>query len=483
MISAAEARSAIDTAEEAFQKCWETLAVMKCGPVPSGFGELILAFQPTLAGALFRLDGFYRRLAEEKRKTIARKPQIEPELFIAQMREFEAFRDSIKSALEVGRSIGDAFAWFFYRKSQSSIAKHLQRQSIPHTPPGVGGQGELAFLDKLRYADCVAIYHGVTSFLRIGDVSFLDLRSGDVIALGELKTRKVNAGQATVTLHMIGTDGKRIPFTRLPVARGALPLERPEPRKDMADRLERQIRKMRDALRTGHEDPPPGIPEEFFDVNDLYGGFQIGALKKLADSLDTTDVAYEKVGNGLLLIGLNVLPNGSLAERLFGAKEVDFKARLENVVEHAVRLVHFKSADNQMRFGEISTNFLPGCAPPFWWPIDIRFLRKLYFQSLLIPTLYNPAHILERFKELGFAVTRSEDGSTYQMERFSPPDRRLVLEHSNWFLAAIQGHLMKEEKVIECVLGIVEKMEQGQLPPNTKVQIVINTGIFPDDTR
>ena len=142
--------------------------------------------------------------------------------------------------------------------------------------------------------------------------------------------------------------------------------------------------------------------------------------------------------------------------------------RLEKVVEHAVRLVHFKSHDNSIRMGEISTGFLPGCPPAFWLPVDLRFLRKLYFQGAVVQTIYNPAHILERFREAGFTLIQSENGRSYQIEKVVVPDRRFVLENSNWFLRAIQGHLMKEDKVLECVAAIMQKMEQGDIPPNTR---------------
>jgi hypothetical protein len=304
--------------------------VIKCGPIPTGFGEQFLAFQPTLASAIFRLDELYRRIRREEKATIADKAQIESERFATQMREFDGFRVALKSALEVGRSIGDAFAWFFYRKSQHRIAQHLQHPVIPHTPPGIGGQAELAFLNHLRYAGCIVIYHGITSFLRIGDVSFLDIRSGEVIGLGELKARKVTPGEAAVTLYMMGTDRKRIPFSKVPIAPAPPQLQLPESRKDFAERLERQIAEMRGALELCQDNPPPGVPEAFSKPNDLYDGYHAGSLKTLGDSLDTKEVAYEQVGSGLLLVGLNVMPEASLSDRLFGATEVDFIAARES---------------------------------------------------------------------------------------------------------------------------------------------------------
>ncbi len=71
MLSSETVRAAIDKAEEDFETCWKTLALMKHGPIPPDFGEHFLAFQPTLATALFKLDDVYRRLRKEEKTTIA----------------------------------------------------------------------------------------------------------------------------------------------------------------------------------------------------------------------------------------------------------------------------------------------------------------------------------------------------------------------------------------------------------------------------
>lgn len=383
------------------------------------------------------------------------------------------------AALVVGRSLGDAFAWFFYRKSQTMIAPHLRHRPITHIPTGVGGQAELAFLSRIRDAGYVVIYHGITSFLRIGDLSFLDLRSGEVVALGELKARKVKSGEMEVTLHMIGTDRNRVPFSSADVVLSSSRLEDPEVPKDFVQRLERQICEMRGALNMSEASQPSVTPADNSEPSSVYDAHEVGALKSLADTLEKSDVAYEQAGSGLLLVGLNVLPERSLSERLFGAGGIDFTAPLKAIVEHAVRLVHFKSRNNSIRLGEIATGFLLGCSPAFWLPVDLRFLHKLYFQAAVVQTIYNPAHLLERFRDIGFTVTQSEDGATYQIEKVLPSDRRFVLEHSTWFLMAIQGHLLKEEKVVECVVDIMNRMEHGSLPSNTKVQMAISTHVFP----
>ncbi|MGI8992587.1 MAG: hypothetical protein ACR2I2_23770 [Bryobacteraceae bacterium] len=423
MMSAEAVRTAIDEAEKDFLKCWETLALMKHGPISPDFGEHFLAFQPRLASALFGLDEVYRRLRKEEKATIANKSQLGSDVVASLLRESDELRTALKSAMDVGRAIGDAFAWFFYRKSQNKVGQQRRHSAIPHTPPGVGGLAEIEFLKHIRYADCVVIYHGITSFLRVGDFSFLDLRSGEVIALGELKARKVGSGRAEVTLHMIGTDPKRIPFNRIPATPGTSEMHHGEAKKDFAERLERQITEMQESLAPNKENSPPNVPESFTKRNSFHEGYEISALQSLSDSLEVADVAYEQVGSGLLLIGLNVLPEASLFDRLFGAKAIDFNARLETVVGRSVKLVHFGSHDNSIRMGEISTGFLPGCAPPFWLPVDLHFLRRLYFQGAIVQTIYNPAHVLERFRKAGFNVIRSEDGLSYQIEKAVQADR------------------------------------------------------------
>src|SRR6185437_3745571 len=112
-------------------------------------------------------------------------------------------------------------------------------------------------------------------------------------------------------------------------------------------------------------------------------------------------------------------PKGAYRSACSG--RIDFTAPLKAIVEHAVRLVHFKSRNNSIRLGEIATGFLLGCSPAFWLPVDLRFLHKLYFQAAVVQTIYNPAHLLERFRDIGFTVTQSEDGATYQIEKYCLP--------------------------------------------------------------
>ena len=97
-----------------------------------------------------------------------------------------------RPTIAIGRSLGDSFAWFFYHSERKHLEEHLKHERQLHMPPGIGGIGELEFLDKTRVIDNhLVIYHGTTTFLRIGDVSFLDMKTLRLTAIGELKTKEI----------------------------------------------------------------------------------------------------------------------------------------------------------------------------------------------------------------------------------------------------------------------------------------------------
>src|SRR5688572_31634327 len=73
-----------------------------------------------------------------------------------------------------------------------------------HTPPGVGGVGEREFVKNFDAPGHVLIYHATTTFLRIGDVSFVHLPSRSVSAIVELKSRWVAEDRVEVAAFFVG---------------------------------------------------------------------------------------------------------------------------------------------------------------------------------------------------------------------------------------------------------------------------------------
>ena len=72
------------------------------------------------------------------------------------------------------------------------------------TPPGIGGRGELAFIDSVYCETHFILYHGITTFLRLGDISFIERESWRVTHIGELKTVQESLTQGAIKLHLIG---------------------------------------------------------------------------------------------------------------------------------------------------------------------------------------------------------------------------------------------------------------------------------------
>ena len=57
-------------------------------------------------------------------------------------------------------------------------------------PPGFGGIGETMFMKNVRmFGEYMVIYHGMTTILRIGDITFIDLKKLKVAGIGEIKGR------------------------------------------------------------------------------------------------------------------------------------------------------------------------------------------------------------------------------------------------------------------------------------------------------
>ena len=211
MTSENSIRATIDTAGSSFRDCWGTLCDMKSGNTQGLFAKRFREFQPTLADAIFRLDEDYRAVTREKRSLVNKKEVLSEPWFGRRMRKLESYRTALKEAGTVGRSIGDAFAWFFYRNDQATLARHLQHEPVSFTPSGIGGKGEVESLKRLWSTGRLPLYHGVTSCLRHGDFSLMDLNSGKAVAIAEAKARRKNKQTIEVRLHLVGKKTEGVP--------------------------------------------------------------------------------------------------------------------------------------------------------------------------------------------------------------------------------------------------------------------------------
>lgn len=199
MITGADIRSAVDVAEASYRECLTTLSSLK------GEGSLdknaLLGFQPRLGQTLLELSNMYRALHQEKLMVVSKKNQLSPNWFKRRLRLINDYQEDLKSTISLGKCLGDSFAWAFYRNERQYLEKHYKNHMQVHSPPGVGGQGELAFISTVGVINHnIVLYHGLTTFLRLGDFSFIDLRSLKLTAVAELKTRPSSDGEELESL-------------------------------------------------------------------------------------------------------------------------------------------------------------------------------------------------------------------------------------------------------------------------------------------
>jgi hypothetical protein len=466
MISRATIQKLIDDVEAEFRKCWRTLAALKEGTQPKTPVNEILDFQAQLAETLFRLDETYRLICKEKEETIKKKRRLNPDWFRRKMKSLAAYQDVIKIVIGIGRALGDSFAWFFYQRERNLLSKHLRRDRIDHTPPGIGGKGELEFVNRVRHINGkLVLYHGITTFLRIGDFSLIDLRSLTVRAIGELKTTRVSKDQLLISATLVTSKPFRI--------KGESKAERPTTIENfpavMEERFRKQIRVMGDSVT--QKEPDSSMRS--------WAKFHYSALKNLAVALEKKSVAYQQAGSGLMLIGLRTRRSGStLASDLLGKPTFDLDRRLRKVEDHLVKIfvtekVPGKPNDNALLSDELNLETLRGTIPVFWWPVPITFLEKLFFHRVVIISVYNPAHLLARIRALGFEVeTLEKAGKSVPVYRITKIFGKSQFEmRLNDFLRTMQRALVAEEGIIRTVLSILKEAEAGRIPRNVHVDL------------
>ncbi|HJP90325.1 MAG TPA: hypothetical protein VJ875_00110 [Pyrinomonadaceae bacterium] len=206
----------------------------------------LLSFQPTLAEALFHLSETYHALSQERRSVISRKKLLSPKWFNQRMKRLSCYQDAITELVNIGRILGDSFAWIFYRSERKHLRKHFAHQAIRQVPTGVGGRGELAFISEVRsWHGQFTIYHGITSFLRIGDVSFYDPVSKKITGIGELKTESDSGSEIDLRLYLLWPASSIRIWRHL--SKPVKKVERPLPFKRQ-QQLKKQLETMADSL-------------------------------------------------------------------------------------------------------------------------------------------------------------------------------------------------------------------------------------------
>ena len=211
----ASVRRMLSKAESSFRRCWKFLESVRWNKKKRNIeasGAELKAFQPTLADALFALSRGYQRLEQNKNALIERKAKIPGDRFATRMARLSTLQGYLRRAINIGFDLGDGFAWIFYQSDPDLLNEHARQPRSNFLPTGLGGRGEIEFIRNLqRMGDFFLLYHGITSLLRLGDVTLLSVEGMRAVGLGELKTKQ---GDQPNKLQITLVKGRLVRSTR-----------------------------------------------------------------------------------------------------------------------------------------------------------------------------------------------------------------------------------------------------------------------------
>jgi hypothetical protein len=151
-------------------------------------------FEILRANGLLTLSRVHLDIRHERQRLISHKNRLPGALHAKHQARLDRWQKIITQAIGIGRNVGDAFLWFFYRNDPELLRQHRQQPPSSLPPTGDGGEGELALIDAVRFlGKRFILFHGITTLFRLGDASLLDLDTQKIVGIGELKTTRIDA--------------------------------------------------------------------------------------------------------------------------------------------------------------------------------------------------------------------------------------------------------------------------------------------------
>jgi hypothetical protein len=458
-------RAVFDKAQAAFVACWQVLANIRATDPVTSLGQGILEFQPTLAKALYALDQAYRELDQGRGDLVKRKASLSPETFLLDIRRLGRYQEAIYDAIRLGKTLGDAFAWFFYDNDRNQLYAHLKHEPITEAPTGTGFRGEFTFIDNVKVVDGhLVLYHGITTILRHGDVSLIDLNTFRVTALGELKTRAVGADELQIMVHFVSPKDRLLPATFRSAPTTTKPPDALPP--DLAQRLQRQLKGM------GESFEPLAFRGRLEVAQESY----YPSLMRIGEALEGSLSAFEICGDGLLLAAFRTDKATSLFDKLLNYTG-DTKTKFQGIESQVHRLIDPRQGDtvdnaNRLDMVIFGKRTLPGAIPLCWCPVDPVLIKKLLFQDVTVVSLYNPAHLARKLREKGFTVTPLPKGEFDVRKVVGGAE--MSLRGFDFFRRLVQEHLIAEEVVVDTMSHINEVVASGKVGLKAQIPLFVS---------
>lgn len=457
-----EVKEFIDKIDVKFQELWETLSYFK-GNKSDGLGERAVNFQSNLANCQFAIDKKFRQIrAKQKEVRNSRKEYSKSEYLLLD-KKLTKCESALTNLIYLGKSLGDAFAWFFFQNDRDMLDEHLLHQDEFLMPSGeLGRMGEMGFIQNIRMIeDNLVIYHGITNILRVGDFSLVNLKTHRFTGIFELKTDRMNDDEVSVRFITFGPKDKINPlFSKFS--------KNPEEREDIEEkdqrdqRLDKQVKTMVSTLENADIKPSK--------TDTIYSKSYLDQLQTLLEK-DERIVNSLKVSDGMLFVAVRY-QEIKLSERLFEVSPF-MNADKTGLEEEFLSIMDMSTDKNKLIFGTIhyakekGINTCPGTKPLFWSELSMEYVRKIYFGEVEILTIYNPLHLWRILENKGFkpeyiesvnehCLVMKRDTSTIQMA--------LPRQSMGYFFKLITCHLTDERTILKMIDETIESVKDINEP-------------------
>lgn len=336
-------------------------------------------FQVKLAESLYNAMSLYREISQKEQQYIEKKESIDKTDFLEKMKKWKKQKLEIKETISIGKSIGDSFAYIFYRDSIEELEKHYKHPDNGLFVSGIGGRGEIEFIKANSTIDgYLVVYHAITNMLRIGDFSVCSL-DGKVMGIGEIKSEYINEKNmlassvymsSRVKLRIDTVEGEKICGN------------------SSKEKIQKQLKNQDDLLISN-----------FGDI--MKDERKMKAQHFLIETACNNEegVAYNEKVNTLII---------AVKEEEYYAVE-NFDEILGGKLDNIVNKLITESSYNNIRMEQIGKEYRPYRKPIIWWDINDDIIMDILFNKKVIFSIVNFAAYYDYLLERGFQIEFKEN--------------------------------------------------------------------------
>jgi hypothetical protein len=439
--------------ETTYEKCLKTLASLTSGNAST---EPLARFQPSLYHSLLQLTRGYHEIRRERERLVARKDRLTKAWHDKRQRVLAERQEILMRAIRMGRTLGDAFVWFFYRDDPALLQEHA-RQPPPSLPPaGDGGEGELALIDAVRFfGDKYILFHGITTMFRLGDASLADLTTHRIVGIGELKTTRID--EKTLNMHFQASVQPGLSFKTT----ATVPTSTKMPPPEQLARLNKQMSRISRAAASA--DRPPQAKMDI-QVGEMA---HVQDLNTLVAETKAKKVAMRQVSPGLVILAYRS-GQRTLRSRLRDITSVPKSALVG--MEELARSIRLEGSPHNMLI--VSRAFysdtwepviLAGASPMLMWHLEPEVKRAVATGAVVVATLFNPAHIFKNFVEQGWSFERFKPPANFSLKRQRGNGKTIEIGNLQYFLQLVAGALYREDYVVRLLTETWIRVEAEDL--------------------